>query len=285
MEGDSVPVHRGQRPYQLNAIAALTLLAAASSTMLLVGCGATSTTPTSTATAVADLSPLVVTACLDRTRSFDRHYFNDAKNLLADAVLRRATTKGQAGATIYVTLIGRNSYAPNATARTIVVPPTPRSTMSSSSSNVFNSGAAKETATAAAAVAASATTRIAQQLQPDISFLRSFNPTIDSSTDILGCVSRASERFQAAPSGAQKLLLLATDLQAAGAQQVDKSRPLGGVKVKVIDWKCDDAQTCDTLKNSWRDEFVTKDQAASVSYYDPAETQAQVAGHLFDGGA
>lgn len=253
---------------------------AGAATLLVGGCGSDPTTST-TPTAPTDRPALVVTVCLDRTPSYDRSYFDDAKNMLADAIQQRAAS-GQLGATIYVTLIGHNSYAPNATVRTVVIPATPWSTASSTSGNVFNGGVVRETATAAAATAAALSNQAAQQVQPDVAFLRSLNPPTDGPTDILGCVSRASERFQSAPSAAQKLLILATDLQEAGAQQSDRSRPLAGVSVKVIEWKCDDAASCDTLKSTWHDEFVTRDQAASVSYFDPAETQAQVAGHLFD---
>ncbi len=153
----------------------------------------------------------MVTACLDRTPSFDRIYFNDGKNMLADAIQQRAGLAGQQGATIYVTLIGHNSYATSATVRTIVMPPTPRSTSASGATptanpNIYDAptatAAAEQTAAAgavAATAAASQTSQIVRQLQPDIAFLRGLNPPTDSPTDILGCVSRASERFQAAP--------------------------------------------------------------------------------------
>lgn len=245
-------------------------------------------------TLAANLPALVVTACLDRTPSFDRSYFDAGKDMLADAIMARASAGGQMGATIYVTLIGHNSYATSSTVRTIVMPSTPRDTSPSgptptTNPNIYDAptatAAARQTAAAGAAAAtasASQTSQLIQRIQPDIAFLRGLNPPTDSPTDILGCVSRASERFQAAPSRTQKLLILVTDLQKAGKQQDTTARPLNGVTVKVTEWECDDAQACDAAKRQWHDEFVTKDQAASVTYYDPSETQAQLTGHLFD---
>lgn len=277
------------------------LLGAAVLTVLaiLAGCQSVDTRPVSTTpppapTLAANLPALIVTACLDRTPSFSRSYFDAGKDLLADAILARASAGGQMGATIYVTLIGHNSYATSSTVRTIVMPPTPYNSNSALPSPTTNpniyeaptaTAAARQTAAAGAAAAtaaASQTSQVVQQLQPDIAFLRGLNPPTDSPTDILGCVSRASERFQAAPSGTQKLLILVTDLQKAGTQQDSKSRPLTGVTVKAIEWECDDAQACDVAKSQWHDEFVTKDQARNVTYYDPSETQAQLTGHLFD---
>lgn len=279
----------GRKSFQA-LTAGLALAVVVSATLALGACDSpTNGTGISTSpnvSAAPDLPPLMVTACFDRTPSFDRGYFNDAKNMLADAITQRATM-GQLGATIYVTLIGHNSYASGATVRTIVMPATPHN-VAASGTPANNNPYDDPTATAAARSAATATAigaqaaQLKQQLQPDISFLRSLNPPTDSPTDILGCVSRASERFQAAPAGTQKLLIMATDLQQAGPQQADPSRLLPGVHVKVIEWKCDDAANCDSLKKSWHDEFISHDQAASVTYFDPGETQAQLAGHLFD---
>lgn len=264
------------------------LLAALSLAIFVIGCGEGSSLIQRTPGAAATTSPLIlqplmVTACLDRTPSFSRSYFDAGKNLLADALVQRAGVSGQQGATIYVTLIGHNSYATSATVRTIAVPaatsPGPTATPDT---NTFDQATVTAAVATASAAAVASTNLVTQRIQPDVAFLRALNPATDSPTDIMGCISRASERFAAAPAGTEKLLLMVTDLQQAGPQQDGKTRPLAGVHVKVIEWQCDDVQTCDSLKSQWHEELVTKDQASSVAYYDPSETQAQVAGHLFD---
>ncbi|MBF6592235.1 MAG: hypothetical protein IVW57_17120, partial [Ktedonobacterales bacterium] len=238
---------------------------------------------------------LVVQYCVDSTGSYKSQYFDAANQLVANALVQRAAP-GQDGAIIYVTLISANTFTSESTVSTITIAavpaePPPLAVPTLDTSNPFNLSNDQTTATATARQATATYTaqRGAEQAALDIaqreardgaSFLRELTQVYNGFSDVLGCVSVAAQHFASAPVGSDKLLIIASDLRRTGNQQSSSSRVMKGVRVKVINFYCDQAQECDANKTFWQNEFKS-DQVASLNFYDPAETRAELPGNLF----
>lgn len=278
------------------AACAVALMAFTILCVLLGACdgGAVSSAIAPTPTPARMLPALVVQYCIDDTGSYDSQYFNGANQLVAQAVLSRAAP-GQQGATIYVTEINANTFAPASTVDVIRIPavpfaPTQPPTPTPADTNPFDSA----TATAQVAQAeqqAQATYAALQQAEQtalsqaqqvassSASFLRALVQEPTGATDIYGCLMVASQNFALAPDGAQKLLIIASDLQDNVDSPATASDPrtVPGARVIVINYLCPQAQGCDTNRTNWLAEFQ-HDGAAGVRFYSPAETQADLSG-------
>jgi hypothetical protein len=101
--------------------------------------------------------------------------------------------------------------------------------------------------------------------------LRSLKPAIENvSSDIAGCLQVASDRFNKV-SG-KKFLIIASDLERTGTQQITSKHQLPGVKVVVMDFPCTDANACQENETYWQGTFQQA-HVASVQFYDPAESE------------
>lgn len=165
--------------------------------------------------------------------------------------------------------------------------PTQGTAPTASNSNPFDSATATAEAQQAAQQAQAAYTTLkdaeqtalatAQQAaQQGATYLRGMVQQPADATDIYGCLEVASQNFALAPAGARKLLIIASDLQ-DNLDSTSFPRTMPGARVLVIDYLCPQAQGCAATENTWRAEFTT-DKAASVMFYSPAETLANLTG-------
>lgn len=277
---------------------ALGLLGLVALSLSLVAAGCDDSGASSSGLSIARGTPqptpahLMATVCLDRTPSYPRSDLDGAKNAVADAIVARASSPQQ-GATVYITLIGANSYAPVSTVQTIsldAVPPYPVLSPQGSPTegNIFTQHATA-TAQATATLAAYAPTVAAQQAKlqavqseaaKQASSLRNLNPPTQGPTDIYGCISRAAERFSQAGSDDHKVLIIASDMEQAGSQQMTWQYPLSSVDVRVIYFECQQARACATNKDDWT--RTLKDmQAANVTFTDPGAPHDALVSSLF----
>lgn len=278
------------------AVPSLALTLAAAIVSLLSGCGeALPSTPSPSAWVHqgTSLPPLVVQYCIDVTTSYyPSPDFATANTVLAQAILQRASGAGQAGATIFVTTINSRTYDETSTAKVITIPATqPQATFdpSQSQGNMFQAATPTAIAHEAQATVTADQAQVQQQIQKATAaaqaahtFLQSFSPQPDNiATDVNGCVALAHDRFAHAPQGAEKVLLIASDLQ-DNVTGHPVSYAISGAKVLVINFKCDVAAQCIAgTQPTWK-AALQKDGASSVDFYDPADTQAKYAsGGLF----
>lgn len=87
----------------------------------------------------------------------------------------------------------------------------------------------------------------AAQLSPELQQLATLNPPEANLTDIWGCVTQASMILAGAPTGYSKYLVLATDLQEAGPQNVGNI-DLQDVTVSVADYDCAETLPANVLR-------------------------------------
>lgn len=225
--------------------------------------------------------------CPDVTSSYPQQDFAHANAAIADWI-DQAVAPNQGGLVVYVNLINSNSFDPTSTVLTIVVPPFPadparpeqlaaptptgnyitdnnnKDKVQQENQKLFNTWqqTLKERHQQLA--------QLRKAVHAQTNKLRALHPPIDNvSTDIYGCVKRASLRFQGL-SG-KKILLLATDLGNNTWQEWTPSFPLTGANVEVIWHYCSDAPTCDANDGDWQRTFAQAG-AARVALFDPARS-------------
>lgn len=234
---------------------------------------------------------LVVQYCVDRTGSYyPSDDFTSANTYVAQSLMQRASQPGQGSTFLYVTLIGANTYAEDATKEFTVPATVPTATFvpDQSQGNMFEAATPTAAARAAQATVTAEQAQAQQQVQQAKAaatqasgYLTSLAPDTDDATDINGCFQAAQDHFAHAPQGAQKVIVVASDLQDTVAGK-PVSFSLTGVKVLVINFRCDEAAVCDSgTKPTWHDALM-HGGATSVQFFDPADTHAQFAsGGLF----
>lgn len=231
-----------------------------------------------------------VVYCRDVTASYPDAYAHQADRLVADS-LDTATSLDQDGVTAYVNLITVNSYQPESTVLTMSVPPLPAApdppqltpTPLPSSSDPFAYGQRKAQVQAANTQAQHDYQEALKQLSAQLNDaqthvraqteqLRSLRVTDTAQrTDILGCIDRASERFQ----GEQgiKLLVFASDMVGNTQENaLPTPAPLPGVEVEVIYYYALNARAAAQCVAQWNTAFA-KAGASQVRWYDTARSQ------------
>lgn len=273
----------------LLAVAALSIV-----TGLLTACGEALPDPPTPSQLIhqgTQTPPLYVQYCVDRTGSYyPSDDFKTANQYVAESLMQRASKPGQGSTTLYVTLIGANTYAESAT-QTFKVPATAADESfapGQSQSDIFAAATPTAIAHEAQATITADEAQVQQQVQQakaaaahGATYLQALAPDQDGSTDINGCFQAAQDHFSHAPNGAQKVIVVASDLQDTVTGKPQPFR-ISGARVLIINFKCDEAAQCmaDT-KPTW-DSALVHDGASSVQFYDPADTQAQFsAGGLF----
>lgn len=251
--------------------------------------------PDTTATPASVIAPIdtphqpyeVVQFCNDTTSSVAYANFLAANKQVADWI-DQAVQPNEDGKVVYVTLINSNSFAPESTVLTIIIPPippdppkpVPQATPTPTGDNIGDPQKrhAVEQANAQAlqqwqqelAMNHQKLAQVRQAVKHQTDQLRNLQaPLDDVSTDIFGCVKRASLRFQDVHGN--KLLLIASDLFNNTWQEWTPDYPLSGARVAVVFHYCPDAPSCDANDANWRHIFLAAG-ASGVALYDPNES-------------
>lgn len=250
-------------------------------------------------------APLLIFACVDVTDGYPEEYRRHALGLLAEGV-EALTAPGGSQVVVFAWMMTANSFADRNTIAAIDVPPLPpaleppptvtapptptwgfidpqgRRTAEAKATadalgveeaNRINATAWAEVSATAAATARAEAERVAAFAEQ----LRAFRPALSredrANLDALGCISRAGEQF--ARHDGRKLLLIASDLDGTGEQQLSPKLDLTGVVVRVIDFPSADAGPADGWyfrTNHWRRQFADAG-TWDVTFFAPAESQ------------
>jgi len=272
------------------------LLAVAAASLLLVACGSTvakmTITPLPTINAPARPHTLVQ-YCVDDTGSYDRSYFRQANDLVAQNLIN-AVQANSDELTLYATAITSDTAKSENTLPAFVIPATGQAPMlgltptpTPGDPDSFNAGAVR---TKIEDANATQTTSYNQQMatyvkslqsvqdkvKADTARLHNWNPKIDSSaTSVFGCLALAQQRFQGA-SG-KKYLIIASDM--GNNTCVDcVSLQLSGVNVHVIYFASNNAVEAQQKQDYWQGVFTQAGVSASnLKFDDPASSQGLAA--------
>jgi hypothetical protein len=270
---------------------------------VLVGCGTevgliSHPTPVATVkTMVVPIAPFItVNFCDDVTTSNPRVYFDQARQLMAQWT-EQLVRPAEAGANVFVQWINHNSYEPESTIQIIVVPslpanPTPPNLIPyptpSDTGNPFEGATATATSQQAIATVKAANNKAQADYQGEMSNQRArlkragamvkeetqklinLTPDPDNmSSDIWGCIQRASERLQAV--GGKKFLIIASDMEMTGPQEHNAVQQLQGVTVILIFYYCEHAQPCSDKTAYWQAAFK-RSEAAAIHFFEPSQS-------------
>jgi hypothetical protein len=232
----------------------------------------------------------VVQACIDTPPLFPATYFHQAALQIADRI-DTLTTVNQDGLVLFASLIEHDSL--QTSVLTITVPAIPADPPQPSlkplpSSGQFNSpydyaqtldSVKKENANALlnwqVELKANHTllSRARAQVKSQTDKLRALTTPFDNvAADVWGCLDLASQNFQ--HEHALKSLVIASPLINNSTVQ-ESNIDLSSAVVNVIYHSCTIASTCQTNDNYWRHVFLSS-HARSISYYDPAQSQASL---------
>jgi hypothetical protein len=267
--------------------------------LLLGACALTSTntagplvTPIPTVT-VPQRPPVIAQYCVEDTDAYPRVEFTTANKKVAGS-LQNAVVPNSMGLNLYASLIVSNTLEAGNTKYPFLIPPIanypalPTPLPTPADSNPISYGA---TATAAANAQNAAiqdynNQMIAfnNQLQDektqvtnDTQRLITWNPQTDHGAyiSVWGCLQLARNRFSG--QAGTKYLIIASTMDDTSGQDYTSdfasSKALQGVIVNVIYFYCTTADPCQNAKQYWSSVF-TSAGAASVQYYDPAESNA-----------
>lgn len=248
-------------------------------------------TPVPTSTPIPPPPPIphkTITFCDDETGSYSPAYFQGASAQVATwvAALPQSNTNG---ATVYATWIKSNSYADDATYGRWDVPavpydppaPTPVATAPAMEVEQQQTATAEETANAVAYTQAHASYQTAlKQAQTAASAAGSAiqgMPRYNAdSSDIWGCMQRATERYGQAPTDT-KYLIIASDMDPVGPQEHAVVN-LTNVKIAVIFFETVDVNDYNNRVNYWTQQ-LTQVGASGVSFFRPSD---QLPAQFFD---
>lgn len=252
---------------------------------------------------VAPYRPRIdMTICPDDTTSVPRPIFLQAVRFMAD-LLDAAVVPNQGGVTAYVTVITHQTYRPESTPLTIVIPPTPADPPPptllpppSPTSDPFADAQARDRVRAAN----DATLRtyeallvkqhaeldaVRRQVRVQTDTLRRLAPPPDGvATSIWGCVAAGAERVQGDPAGACWLVLAGTDLEENSWQDYTPGLRLPGCHVAVLFYYCLYAPACRATTDAWRAVFLAAGAAPDVRFVDPAQSRTLPLADFLAGG-
>lgn len=272
------------------------LLAVVAASLLLVACGSTVTkmeiTPLPTLDAPARPHTLVQ-YCVDDTGSYDRSYFHQANDLVAQNLIN-AVQANSDELTLYATAITSDTARSENTLPAFVIPATGKApplaltpTPTPGDPDSFNAGAVRtkiEDANATQTVSynqqmatyVKSLQSVQDKVKSDTARLHNWNPKVDSSaTSVFGCLALAQQRFQGA-SG-KKYLIIASDM--GNNTCVDcVSLKLSGVSVHVIYFASSNAVEAQQKQDYWQGVFTQAGVSASdLKFDDPASSQGLAA--------
>jgi len=227
-------------------------------------------------------APAIDYICVDRTASYNPSpALTAAKEVLAAAIVGIPRDTGSQAHSLFLATISDNSYDPvelRATIQISAVPrkPTPPNTNTIDQDVLLAQLAAYQRATKAYRTALSSARRAALLGAQDIRTLPL--PWEGRSTDAWGCIQRASE------AGATTLVI-ASDMDQNGQQQVALRHPLRGVSVHIIDFRCgqtqsrgNQARVCEARKAYWNRAFA-RSGTTTVRWTFPGQPVGDLFGH------
>lgn len=236
-------------------------------------------------------SRLVIEARLDISSSyFPSSAFDQALHQIADAI-DELVEPNSGGATIYIGVISANSYQSSSIMQVINIlplqadPPQPILAKIACGDDPYQCAIREKQAQAdyeQALMVWQTTLReqhrqlvvVKATVKKQTDRLRSLanRVSVDTvATDLSGALEAASEHFQGKQG--TKYLIIASDLMQNTEAQNTGAVQLSGVRVKVINRTCTDAQVCESNDTYWRT-LLLKAGAASVSITDPSNSQA-----------
>lgn len=231
--------------------------------------------------AVQPLAP-VEYICVDRTASYNPSTaLTEAKVTLATAIAGIPRDTGSRAHIITIQTISDNSYDPVELRATIQIPavprkPTPPNTNTIDQDMLLAQLAAYRRATKAYRSALSSARHAASIGAHDIRTLPS--PWEDRSTDVWGCIQRASE-------AGITTLVIASDMDQNGQQQQALHHSLRGVPVHIIDFRCGESQghgnkarVCEARKAYWNRAFA-RSGTTTVRWTFPGQPVGDLFGH------
>ena len=218
--------------------------------------------------------------CLDRSSSYNPSFaLTQARATLARQVAAIPRATGSRAQVIYLSTISDNSYDPRELRATIQIPAVPPQPAPPNTTTLNQDALAKQllhyqhavvTYRAALAAAQHAARAGAHTI------LTIPMPPEGYSTDVFGCLQRASDLHV-------QRLIIASDLDENGQQQVALHHSLRGVIIQVIDFLCgqadghgNEARACEARKAYWNRVFA-RSGTTNVQYFTPG----QVVGNLF----
>ncbi len=226
---------------------------------------------------------------LQATDDYPQQDFDEAKRAVASAIDGLVQPNSD-GAAVQISLITSNSWSPDSTVMTSVIPaipadpqppvlqamPTPTGDPFTDSQNKQQVDDANTALLASYQQVLSQYHRVLAQLRARIrqqtDMLRALNPTRDSGpVDLWGMFSRAAQRLQGGRS--PKYLFIAGSLENTTWQEFIPGSALWGTKVRVIWHYCQDAPTCAANSAFWQGAF-SHAGATDVRIYDPAQSRA-----------
>lgn len=244
----------------------------------------TPTLPPPTPTPIPPIPHKTIVFCDDETGSYSPGNFHAAARAVSNWV-NGLVTSNESGATVYVQWINTNSYTDSSTYLTFDVPAvmaapeplTPIPTAPSLERNEKNTRIAEVTETATAyAKGQVAFNAQYSQAQKTVSAyaakVRQIPYYFAGSSDIWGCLQRASERL-AESSDAIKYLVIASDMDPVGEQE-RASVNLHGVKVVVIFFQTSDVGSYNSRVNYWTS-AITHAGASKPEFFRPGDQLPQ----------
>ena len=288
------PRRENIRPYHAVAFTLLPVIL-----LLLTACaGSITTTTARRQPSVPQEQPIIVAyqphktidVWLDDTSTYPREYFTQAKNALADAI-DQSIQVNSGGLVVFINIITSNSWNPDNTLLTIVVPPIGpdplppvlQAKQTQTGDPFTDAQAAKKVndanaqtlaqyqATLLAHHAVLATVR--GQVRRLTDTLRNLNPAIDTrGVDLWGMFGRASQRLNAGKS--MRILIIASSLEQNTWRQFAPYETLWGVHVRVLWHYCLNAPDCIQTDTFWRGAFLHAGAAPDIKFDDPAQSNA-----------
>lgn len=217
----------------------------------------------------------VISIGLDVTTSFPRQYLKQAARKIADAI-DTLVAPNQDGAVVYVSLINHASYNPESTILTITIPAIdadPQEPVCDQnnpySCNVGENAWQKDLKNRHAQLR-----EIQTQVRQLTNMLRNMSFPIDNiGTSIYGFFARSQFRMQIEQG--TKYVVTVSDL---ADNEVNYPLTLKGVHVEALYYYCYDAGNCNT--SYWQK--ILSIAGASISFFDPAQTEAMSSDQIFN---
>lgn len=209
----------------------------------------------------------------DRSASFNpSSALTEAKHTIA-AQIRLLPRSGSREYVIFVWSISNSSFNSDELRLVVHIPAVPKKPVPPTDTNDINQDQtlqqvlAYHQAYAVYAATLSTATHKARAYAQEIEHLTLRRE--GTSTDVWGTVQRASEIHP-------HTLVLASDLELNGNQQLTTHHPLTGMRIRVIDWTCGTARFCNRLRSYWNQAFW-RSGTTNVQYFLPG----QPVGNLF----
>lgn len=279
---NTTPAGRGSAQARSRLGGALPVLAAC--TLALSGCGSITNaldgerphrSPTRGEIASFDPLPRTAVVCIDASGSYEEALRRRAQDDIAEEIAR-ITGPGMPELRIHVRRVGENSYSPNALLATLRIPtvrPEPRTPDLSDDPLRGREKLGQHRLESQRFEAELSRARQSAREAADTLKSLEFEPA--RASDITGCFQAASERFGG--NGGEHYVVVASDLEPAGSQQVTAERSLSGAYVSIVYFACHQARVCGERRSTWTTWLESAD-ASRVRFLAPGDSLQGVFG-------